>query len=37
MAAAWPYCDAVVSAHRVDALEDLIAALGEPRRARSRF
>jgi hypothetical protein len=30
MAAAWPYCDAVVSAHRVDALGELIAALGDP-------
>jgi uncharacterized protein len=27
MAAAWPYCDAVVSAHNLDALEDLLAAL----------
>ena len=36
MAAAWPYCDAVVSAHRVDALDDLIAALGERHRTRSR-
>jgi uncharacterized protein with von Willebrand factor type A (vWA) domain len=36
MAAAWPYCDAVVSAHRIDALEDLIAALGDARRSRSR-
>ena len=27
MAAAWPYCDAVVSAHNVDALDDLLAAL----------
>jgi hypothetical protein len=27
MAAAWPYCDAVVSAHRLDALDDLLAAL----------
>jgi uncharacterized protein with von Willebrand factor type A (vWA) domain len=27
MAAAWPYCDAVVSAHRIDALDDLLAAL----------
>jgi hypothetical protein len=27
MAAAWPYCDAVVSAHSLDALDDLIAAL----------
>jgi uncharacterized protein len=29
MAAAWPYCDAVVSAHRLGALDELIAALGE--------
>ena len=34
MAAAWPYCDAVVSAHRVDALDDLISALAEPGRRR---
>ena len=27
MAAAWPYCDAVVSAHSVNALTDLVAAL----------
>jgi uncharacterized protein with von Willebrand factor type A (vWA) domain len=27
MAAAWPYCDAVVSAHNLDALPDLLAAL----------
>ena len=27
MAAAWPYCDAVVSAHSVDALDDLLDAL----------
>jgi hypothetical protein len=27
MAAAWPYCDAVVSAHNVDALPELIAAI----------
>jgi uncharacterized protein with von Willebrand factor type A (vWA) domain len=27
MAAAWPFCDAVVSAHSVDALDDLLAAL----------
>ena len=27
MAAAWPYCDAVVSAHSVNALADLSAAL----------
>jgi len=28
MAAAWPYCDAVVSAHNLDALDDLLDALG---------
>ncbi len=27
MAAAWPYCDAVVSAHNVDALDELLEAL----------
>lgn len=27
MAAAWPFCDAVVSAHSLDALDDLLAAL----------
>jgi uncharacterized protein with von Willebrand factor type A (vWA) domain len=27
MAAAWPYCDAVVSAHNVNALDDLLSAL----------
>jgi uncharacterized protein with von Willebrand factor type A (vWA) domain len=27
MAAAWPYCDAVVSAHRLDALGDLLDAI----------
>ncbi len=27
MAAAWPYCDAVVSAHNLDALDDLLNAL----------
>jgi uncharacterized protein len=30
MAAAWPYCDAVVSAHSLDALPDLLAALRTP-------
>lgn len=29
MAAAWPYCDAVVSAHSLDALDDLIRAIAE--------
>jgi uncharacterized protein with von Willebrand factor type A (vWA) domain len=32
MAAAWPYCDAVVSAHRMDALDALIDAVGATRR-----
>jgi hypothetical protein len=37
MAAAWPYCDAVVSAHRLDALDDLLAALrGEQAAGGSR-
>jgi uncharacterized protein with von Willebrand factor type A (vWA) domain len=38
MAAAWPYCDAVVSGHSLNALGDLTAALAHPapRRARSR-
>jgi uncharacterized protein len=30
MAAAWPYCDAVVSAHNFEALDDLLAALRGP-------
>jgi hypothetical protein len=30
MAAAWPYCDAVVSAHNFEALDDLLAALRAP-------
>jgi uncharacterized protein with von Willebrand factor type A (vWA) domain len=34
MAAAWPFCDAVVSAHRMDALDDLVRALAEPHRRR---
>jgi uncharacterized protein with von Willebrand factor type A (vWA) domain len=33
MAAAWPYCDAVVSAHTLHALDDLTAALAHPARA----
>ena len=32
MAVAWRYCDAVVSAHRLDALPDLLAALADPTR-----
>jgi uncharacterized protein with von Willebrand factor type A (vWA) domain len=35
MAAAWPHCDAVVSAHRLDALTDLLRALADPRRRRA--
>jgi uncharacterized protein with von Willebrand factor type A (vWA) domain len=34
MAAALPYCDAVVSAHRLDALGELTAALADPVRRR---
>jgi uncharacterized protein len=34
MAAAWPYCDAVVSGHTVRALQDLTAALADPVRRR---
>ena len=34
MAAAWPYCDAVVSAHNFEALDDLLAALSAPRLRR---
>jgi uncharacterized protein len=30
MAAAWPYCDAVVSAHNFEALDDLLMALRSP-------
>jgi uncharacterized protein with von Willebrand factor type A (vWA) domain len=35
MAAAWPYCDAVVSAHNFEALDDLLAALRSPASRRS--
>ncbi|HUZ38999.1 MAG TPA: VWA domain-containing protein [Streptosporangiaceae bacterium] len=34
MAAAWPYCDAVVSAHTLHALDDLTTALAHPARRR---
>jgi uncharacterized protein with von Willebrand factor type A (vWA) domain len=34
MAAAWPYCDAVVSAHNFEALGDLLTALRAPRANR---
>ncbi|MEV4620425.1 VWA domain-containing protein [Asanoa sp. NPDC049573] len=36
MAAAWPYCDAVVSAHRLTALDDLLAALADAGARRPR-
>jgi len=36
MAAAWPHCDAVVSAHRLAALPELVAALADPARTRGR-
>jgi uncharacterized protein with von Willebrand factor type A (vWA) domain len=34
MAAAWPHCDAVLSGHTLDALDDLAAALADPVRRR---
>ena len=34
MAAAWPYCDAVVSAHNFESLDELLAALRAPARRR---
>jgi hypothetical protein len=37
MAAAWPYCDAVVSAHNFEALDDLLTALRAPRVHRPSF
>lgn len=37
MAAAWPYCDAVVSAHNFEALDDLLEALRAPRLHRPPF
>ena len=37
MAAAWPYCDAVVSAHNFEALDELLAALRAPRVHRPSF
>jgi uncharacterized protein with von Willebrand factor type A (vWA) domain len=36
MAAAWPHCDAVVSAHSLAAVPDLVAALADPARTRGR-
>jgi hypothetical protein len=37
MAAAWPYCDAVVSAHNFEALGDLLEALRAPRVQRPSY
>jgi uncharacterized protein len=37
MAAAWPYCDAVVSAHNFEALGDLLEALRAPRAPRAPY
>src|ERR1700729_4186546 len=37
MAAAWPYCDAVVSAHNFESLGELLAALRAPRVHRPSF
>jgi uncharacterized protein with von Willebrand factor type A (vWA) domain len=37
MAAAWPYCDAVVSGHSVSALQELTAALADPVRRRAEI
>ncbi len=37
MAAAWPYCDAVVSAHNFESLDELLAALRAPRVHRPSF
>jgi uncharacterized protein with von Willebrand factor type A (vWA) domain len=36
MAAAWPHCDAVVSAHRLSAMSELTGALADPVRRRVR-
>jgi uncharacterized protein len=35
MAAAWPYCDAVVSGHSLEAIDQLAAALADPVRRRT--
>jgi uncharacterized protein with von Willebrand factor type A (vWA) domain len=37
MAAAWPYCDAVVSAHNFEALDELLTALRAPRVHRPSY
>ncbi|MEU6263173.1 vWA domain-containing protein [Saccharopolyspora shandongensis] len=36
MAAAWPYCDVVLSGHRLDELDELTAAIADPWRGRRR-
>jgi len=35
MAAAWPFCDAVVSGHSMHAIDQLAAALADPVRRRA--
>jgi hypothetical protein len=37
MAAAWPYCDAVVSAHNFESLDELLEALRTPRAHRPSY
>jgi uncharacterized protein with von Willebrand factor type A (vWA) domain len=37
MAAAWPFCDAVVSGHTLNALQDLTVALADPVRRRAEL
>jgi hypothetical protein len=37
MAAAWPYCDAVVSAHNFESLDELLEALRAPRVHRPSY
>jgi uncharacterized protein len=37
MAAAWPFCDAVVSGHTLNALQELTAALADPVRRRAEL
>jgi uncharacterized protein len=37
MAAAWPYCDAVVSGHSLEAVDQLAAALADPVRRRAEI
>jgi uncharacterized protein len=37
MAAAWPHCDAVVSGHALQAIDELTAALADPVRRRTEI